>query len=78
MSLQVVTISHDAFARFEVYRATIPAKNLYASCGCKECGGRNGFGGLFRYGTLSDGFGARPNTDKEMFCSLSCRSAYYG
>ena len=68
------TISHDPFARIETTRASV-----HTSQGCTWCGNHRKSGRLFAYGTRADEdlSGRRAGTDRHLFCSKSCRDAYY-
>ena len=65
-------IKHDGFARYSIIRRLSETNKTCGWCGSKRKSGK-----LFNYGTLSDGFGARPQFDDEDFCSLSCHNTYY-
>lgn len=70
-------LRRDPFARVTYWRRTVLAHGKT----CKECGypGRMTSKGytLYQYGAESDG--VRPNIswDDNLFCSASCRKAYY-
>lgn len=65
-------IKRDPFARTELHRATVSPREGET---CQWCGHLNGHGKLFRYRIESDG--GRTSLDANLFCSLSCRNAYF-
>jgi hypothetical protein len=66
-----VTLWHDGFARTFHIRRCVPSGK-----GCAWCGCTRKYGGLFQYGTLSEGYGASPNWGAKTFCSKGCRNAH--
>ena len=76
--MTVSQVSHDAFGRWALMRESLSASELGGSVTCAECGNRNGHNGLFRYGSESDGYGARVNWDSRLFCSVQCYRDYHG
>ena len=70
--MDYTVISHDAFGRYETIRRTVKAIDSCAWCGNARWNGR-----LFQYGSLSDGYGSRPNWQHEAFCSVSCMRIYH-
>ena len=65
-------ISHDAFARESLLRDSVETSKSCDWCGCKKKSGK-----LFAYSIESDGFGARPNAIKGLFCSVTCMRSYH-
>jgi len=62
-----VTISHDPFGRYSIIRRR-------AEGDCAWCGAP----ARWQYGAESDGFGARPQWQSEVFCSRGCSRAFHG
>lgn len=67
--IYVRQLRHDPFGRFTV----ISIEDGTGSC--MFCGRR---GKVRLYGTLSDGYGARPGFGSGQFCSKSCRNSFHG
>ena len=67
----MITISHDAFGRFEIVRCLI-----HTNKDCDWCG-QNFRDRLFRYGISPDDNG-RINWIKGDFCCKSCFDSYHG
>ncbi len=68
---QQTTISRDPFARESLQRS------IEHEGSCAWCGSTRRNGSVFRYGVNRDDNG-RTSWDAKVFCSLSCRNAYYG
>jgi hypothetical protein len=72
-------LSHDGFARRSTVRMNDHVSSLAT---CDWCGSpAKPIGSLYylyRYGTLSDGYGARADIHKGTFCSKACHDAYHG
>jgi hypothetical protein len=70
--MSVIQLSHDAFGRFSVMRESVPGYGKDCAC----CGANRKT--LFRYGIELDGYGARTNWLKGVFCNVSCARDYHG
>ena len=71
-------ISRNPFAREELHRQHIPARQLAYGMTCDNCGQRNAYGGLFQYRTEGDANPRRPGAHKGLFCSEACHDSYHG
>jgi len=69
--MDYTVISHDAFGRYETIRRTVRTIDSCANCG------RRNTGRLYQYGSLSDGYGSRPNWQHEVFCDIDCMRIYH-
>ena len=68
--MNLITINHDAFARYETVRRLLEKEE---ACTCSWCGNR----AKFEYGIHNDGVYTKPEMDGIAFCSISCRRIYY-
>ena len=67
-------VSRDAYARQEIHRRTLHAKELYLGDSCDWCGCRNNHGGLFEYYIETDG-GSKYEIQGQ-FCSVGCMKIF--
>ena len=71
-------LSHDAYGRFEVLRKSVQTKIITCAwCGRRGKERKDGSHTLYRYGNVSDGYGARENWDGHLFCGKSCYESYH-
>lgn len=73
----LIQVSRDPFARYDILRECVPAKDLQPGQNCAWCGNRRRAGGLFRYYVNHDGNNRNePLCDGKLFCGKSCMGAY--
>ena len=70
-------VCRNSFARYDVVKRS----ELHYGCyKCANCGGypagRQAHR-LYRYGIHTDGIQERLDWDRHLFCSITCRNAYY-
>jgi len=66
----IVTISQDAYGRYEVIRRRLTDEECGAVCAW--CGQP----AKFEYGVWNSGVNTKPEMDGRAFCSINCRRAY--
>ena len=73
----IVTISHDPFARFEAVRKIEHGKSC-DYCGQKRSRKGKPIDGLFVYGLQKDGLSTKVEWCRGHFCSAGCFNAFHG